>query len=1749
MIRREFGIFDEDFNDGFNNGFDNRNYEEFNRTRFEPDFFRGGGGRGGGGGGIVRGGGGGIRVKGGCRDPKALNYDSNATFDNGSCRYKKIIAPMPSKSIGVKINVNQKDYTVLIDGRPVTEPLNFTDKELLTPKIIRVTKGNFKVNTEYRIYSKTKQQRLETIKSGLNLKPVALNANFNGFLDLDLRLGAPGFGNTAIPKAIPNFRQTTAPPAISLSDRKPIRDTVIDYSYRDYNELIVEKRVDGVFVPVNVPGLLQVEDRLFHPKFKPNTSLPAFPKTITLDFILSQIKIKEPVEYASLTINADVLGDNIIKYTTMEGETGFIKNGTQQLKVFLTDRWVEFSAEALNEAQFDISYRLNTDKASTFGLYRKVNLNGKGSQVINIVVKRKTIDAPDPIPGKTPLVQTRNGNRFSYNVIDRGILEIAYDSANASEVRYSLGTTRRILEPAGMIRLKLSDFTNGIGNYTLYLQGYSEQNGTGPVEKIPINVFSKEILPGPDITHINYPQLLKGADFKGFDVNFTVSWQSVNTNYINIYAGIEGPENALGKFSGAGAATFNVQELLSIAGTNVTQGLDKVQIPMFFIPYNEEGDSKTAGKTEKITVTFDKGDLTLRRGVVVNSIREAWRRNLNYNIFRDEISKFLTHYLHLGGADNKLIATWGVDTETFSEYEDGFRADGSPFRRKLKEEKSLILKLYEPLPPSVAKNDTVWISKLQSIPLIEQVTILDEIAQDCTPLTPNFDLDITDDIGYQILDDLIASGSETSTDLINKFVSGSEYSLENLNFTFTTGSDYNWKDFVKFSSAEERARNFFYKVQTIQFYENKKDVLTTSQPASSSVAVLNEVNKLDLQIKKLENNFDAFEKYLYTTSGSLAYPGAGLNEISASTDSSATSWLNGIVASAEIFDENNPSRISSNLPAHIINNAENEEFTLFFDMIGQHYDVIWAHIKQISKVKKAEHKYVDGIGDDLIYHLLESLGWNADEGVQSQFLWEFAFGKDKDGTQSRALSGKDRQQEVWRRILNNLPYLLKHKGTKRALHALLSCYGVPASLLTIMEFGGPRDVDSSGTSKFTFEDRTASILLSGSASVKIPWSEHSTTSDHPNSVEVRLKTNKRLNQKILSGSDWSLSLTHDTGSLGRLYLEVSGSSTLYSASSDTFPVYNDEYIHYVVNKKTVNGQDIFDFYAKESVEERLKTNIEKRLIVPTISGWTSGSYLEIGGTTLTGSVDEFRLWTTPLSESRIDNHALLPDAIDGNHVSSSTEDLIFRLDFEYPKNRHTGGDPYIKNVALSTGYATYATASNFENVASYPYQYVPYDRTVTATVPSTGYSFANKVRFENQVLLSNLNYRSRATKKSLDSAPIDSDRLGLFFSPIKEINMDILKSLGNFNIDDYIGSPADEYNDNYAKLDELRNYYFQRYTLNLHEYIQLVRYIDKSLFAALESLVPARAKVTSGLLIEPHILERSKTRWNRPTAEENYHESVVDVNEDVVLTSTNTQYTAEISASSDTKLVGSNTQYEGVIVSGSTEKLSGEHKTYSTTIDTESTTILSGVITRNSGSSMAGFEITIDAEMTGSVSGEYDATQFVQVGNDPNGIANQTFGIYAENGHSNITRLDKNGHIIKERKKVYIIKESYKVAERVNIDPNDSSRGTEVVDTIYYKYKVTKLPITGSDGNPTSAPSVAGNVVEVTPLDKYSNQHYKFVEDVTLGLENSFFNGCLQTAATTIDGSAPVQTFTTNPNTLKVSDTGRGSGEPILEVD
>jgi len=1481
-----------------------------------------------------------------------------------------------------------------------------------------------------------------------------------------------------------------------------------------------------------------------------------------LQFSFEPISGDPPPTGTRIVITPDVYKGNVIKYTT-EFESGFISEPLD----FTTDStYILFERQDVGEQYSSLIETVNR------GTYRNqdVRLELAGGVVKATITASKNNVSPAI---DSPLVAI-SSNSFSWNINDSKPLSIEYASKFADYVVMALGTTQRRLPAAGVLTLSKQELQS-IGQYTLYLQPVSEKNGSGEIKSASINVLSKSFLPGPDITNISYPEMIKGKDFVGFNVDFDITWQSINTNFVKIYVSKKDDSFVLGQFSPSGQATFNVEQVLRKANSTFDESHDKIRFKLLLVPTNIEGDESTEGAVEEIEILFDKGDLKLQRGKVVSDIREAFNRHFDTSFFKDEISNLLTHYLHFGDGDNKLIATWGVDTETFAEYQEGFDSQGNAYKKKLNQPKSLVLKLYEPLPTSIQENQTVWISKVQSVPMIEQISIVGDIANNCTPLTPNFSVSLGDDIGYQILDDLVASGSATSTDLISTYISSSGFSLDNLDIQFVStskvedgsllvegDSDYWWSNFVKYSSAAERVDNFMYKVRLIEFYNDKVDNIL--ELTGSLVSATNEVSSYREKIQKVKNDFDAFEKFLYFSSSeyttndsdSWTYP-YDSGEILLSSDSVVDSWYYSIHSSAQEYDKFNKSNLVNNLPSHIQDDDEGQDFVLFFNMIGQHFDILWTHINGLQNSKKLEQKYEVGIKDDLVYHMLESLGWDADMGVQSQALWEYAFGKHSDGTTASSMSGRDRQHEIWRRLLNNLPYLNKHKGTKRALHAAMACYGIPASLLTVMEFGGPQDPQLNGTTKFTFEDRTAALNFTNNGEkISVDWKEHE--GDYPNSVELRINTTEKQDQLLAEVPDaWRLEIESGSNYLGRIKFTISGSSSETSSYTDYVPVFYDDYYHITLNKTTNASDETFAVYIKEGFNGRIRNSGSLEFSLPIGStSWKSGSTLEIGGTFI-GSIDEFRLWNSALSESRIDNHALLPDAIDGNHISASTHDLIFRNDFEYPKNR--GVEIDIKNTAYLQGYQTSSVASGFESISEYPYNYTPYDRDVTATVPQTGFSVGNKFRFETQYDFEgneivgddtgvSLDSKSRSTKKSFDNAPIDSDRLGLFFSPIKEINMDILKSLGQFNIDDYIGDPSDEYSDSYSSLTKLRNYYFQRFDLNFTEYIQLVRYIDKSLFDTLESLVPARAKVSSGLLIEPHILERSKVGWKRPGAERNDFEVTINTEEERNIVSTFEGKEVTIDATNEVSFVGTNPQYDGTITDTNVSSLSGERTDYEGVYRTTDDTNQSGEMTVNSGSNMGGIVFNIDAQLGASLMGEYDATSYQQVGMDPDSITVKGFGVWASGSHSIRTYLDVWGNVQKERVKIFNIKESYEVLVPQNISPSDPSLGREIMSKTFYRNKVSILPFTGSDGLETSTPS-GGNIVEATPLNGYFASHYRNVGDLTTGLENSYFKGSKQTQLTTLDGGSPVVTFTTNPNTLKVNESGRGSGEPILIVE
>ena len=131
-------------------------------------------------------------------------------------------------------------------------------------------------------------------------------------------------------------------------------------------------------------------------------------------------------------------------------------------------------------------------------------------------------------------------------------------------------------------------------------------------------------------------------------------------------------------------------------------------------------------------------------------------------------------------------------------------------------------------------------------------------------------------------------------------------------------------------------------------------------------------------------------------------------------------------------------------------------------MIGQHFDILYTYAKALTdRVYIKEEHPKRGIDKDVLPMIAKSQGWQLVNGKQASQLWQYKLGTDDSGSYAQTgslFSVPDEQitGEVWRRIVNNLPYILKTRGTIQSLKALLNIYGVPQTLLSVREYGGPK---------------------------------------------------------------------------------------------------------------------------------------------------------------------------------------------------------------------------------------------------------------------------------------------------------------------------------------------------------------------------------------------------------------------------------------------------------------------------------------------------------------------------------------------------------------------------------------------------------------------------------------------------------------------------------------------------------------------
>jgi len=818
--------------------------------------------------------------------------------------------------------------------------------------------------------------------------------------------------------------------------------------------------------------------------------------------------------------------------------------------------------------------------------------------------------------------------------------------------------------------------------------------------------------------------------------------------------------------------------------------------------------------------------------------------------------------------------------------------------------KYLFIKTLDPINTSMfKKNFKCWISKENKLPYVDSVSISPEQILQEFNILQNVNWEAYDEAvdssetSLKSWNDLLGSSLQTSQQIIDSYFSGS-LSGASLNIDYT---DFN--NFVFYSSATERLSNFKYKLELLEYYTKQS---ASSAALSGSVATTN-ASDFDSLFNNLVGTFDHFENFLYYKSssglfthdiplldanvsfvtGSYISPVPKQNlyrpyTLYSTTSSIFENWYSGIYESASIYDNRNNNRLTKSVPEFILLDEQNTQLETFVNMLGHHYDLLYTYVRDMTKIHTRDEHPSIGMPNELLYSVAKQFGWTLTNGHQYQNLWEYILGTTEQGipiTGSNtvgepSLPGREMTYSVWRRIVNNIPSLMKSKGTKRSIQALLACYGVPQSLISIKEYGGPRIARKPVYEKLNF-DFALDLINNNAGTTTVNYNQPI------QSVELRFRLDDVLKNPTIPSSMnlYSVGSNNVTIDFVRGTL---GTISINNTASAAIECYDGGYLNTLLRSGS-NGS--LEIVAQKSKYGKIISTVS----ASATSSLPASGTVTLGGTTdgsrLQGQLQELRLWTSSLQNDPFANHTKAPAAYDGNN--SAYDELVFRVPLTEKINHTltgslTGVQPVISTISAS--FAGWSTATPYDSIEETYY----YDGISIGA----GTYDDNKVRLESYELTNYLTSTGRVSLSKYDTAPLDSNKLGVFYSPQTMIDEDIIAQLGYVNLDQYLGDPEDFMEKSYPKLLNFASNYWKKYSSknNINAYIQLFSLFDLSFFKQLDQLIPARVDKIKGLLIQPNLLERSKDAiWKPMEIRHRTYSSSLDISKKIESTTIDVQ--------------------------------------------------------------------------------------------------------------------------------------------------------------------------------------------------------------------------------------------------------------------
>jgi spore coat protein CotF len=634
---------------------------------------------------------------------------------------------------------------------------------------------------------------------------------------------------------------------------------------------------------------------------------------------------------------------------------------------------------------------------------------------------------------------------------------------------------------------------------------------------------------------------------------------------------------------------------------------------------------------------------------------------------------------------------------------------------------NVLIKLYEPLPGNISLGDTLWVGEETSEPLGFNVVFPPEeilIQEGISLRGPNLNIELSDQVNNSTgLVDFETLTTTALTSSFNQLASLFEEKGIEINIDYTEFSN-----FIHFSSAEQRIRNFYYKIGLIEGYQSDiNSILTITGSTSESIEVVGSISNLEGKITNIIENFDGFEYYMYYESNSIAYPKVNSEPpfiLQSSGDQTVLDWLEERLVSASDFDNTNQNALVYTIPEYLRDDPQNAPYELFIEMVGQHFDNLYLYVKDITNLHNADNRLNFGISKDLVADALKSFGVKLyQNNFSSNDLYTAYLGINESGsylppTGSEIIDNyitssdnptplDDINKEIYKRIYHNLPYLLKRKGTIEGVRALINCYGIPDTILRISEFGG-KDRDNTDDYDYWYNRFNYALDTKGLDRIIIPWvsSSNEFGGNYPETIMFRFKTDglppkSHQIQPLLAFSN----IDEDNNALANrfhLRLEYTGSYLDSGSYSGSIPSQSNEYgdLYFSYNSNILNinapffnggwwsimlqtgSNNSFYLYAKQNIYngndgDQIGYEFSASISNPGDNIWDDPSYERayLGGTWastiwdkvyFSGSLQELRFYNTQIHENVFNDFVMNPTSIEGNQVTESFSSLIFR---------------------------------------------------------------------------------------------------------------------------------------------------------------------------------------------------------------------------------------------------------------------------------------------------------------------------------------------------------------------------------------------------------------------------------------------------------------------------------------------------------